>query len=81
MTAGGGFFGSATIGHIRYLYTLQDKMARAGHDFSIFVLTYTLSPKAVYPTQLKQAASALNYLLSGDQPRDPATVRSAFSDT
>ncbi|KAJ4387511.1 hypothetical protein N0V93_008104 [Gnomoniopsis smithogilvyi] len=70
---GGGFFGSATFGHIRYLYRLQEEMAQAGHDFSIFVLTYTLSPNGVYPLQLKQAASALNYLLT-EEHRDPATI-------
>lgn len=48
-------------------------MENAGYDFAIFVLTYTLSPGGVYPLQLKQAASALNYLLT-EEHRDPATV-------
>lgn len=67
------------MGHIRYLYTLQNEMAKAGHSFSIFLLTYTLSPKGVYPLQLRQAAFALDYLLTGEH-RDPATVslESAF---
>ncbi|KAJ4415484.1 hypothetical protein N0V82_007286 [Gnomoniopsis sp. IMI 355080] len=70
---GGGFLASATFAHIRYLYTLQEQMAKAGHDFSIFVLTYKLSPKGLYPLQLRQAASALNHLLTAEN-RDPATI-------
>lgn len=76
---GGGFYGSASTGHIRYLYTLQREMTRQGHDFAIFVLTYTLSPGGVYPLQLKQAAIALNHLLD-EENRDPSTVRNSSHD-
>ncbi|KAG8162227.1 hypothetical protein KVR01_007992 [Diaporthe batatas] len=69
----GGFYGPATIGHLRYQFTLQREMAKRGQDFSIFSLTYTLSPGATHPTQLKQAALALNYLLV-DEHRDPSTI-------
>ncbi|POS69018.1 alpha/beta hydrolase fold protein [Diaporthe helianthi] len=71
--SGGGFYGSATMGHLRYQFALQWEMAKRGHDFSIFSLTYTLSPGATYPTQLKQAALALNYLLV-DEHRDPSSI-------
>lgn len=70
---GGGFYAPATIGHIRYLYTLQREMVKQGHDFAIFALTYTLSPGGVYPLQLKQAALALNHLIE-EENRDPSTV-------
>lgn len=61
------------MGHMRYMFNLQRDMEKRGHDFSIFVLTYTLSPKGLYPLQLGQAAAALDYLLTGQQ-RDPGTV-------
>lgn len=70
---GGGFYGAATVGHMRYLYTLQEEMKKLGHDFAIFALTYTLAPGAVYPTQLRQAASALTHLLT-EENRDPSMV-------
>jgi hypothetical protein len=43
------------------------------HDFAIFCLDYTLVPHAVYPTQLRQAVSALRYLVQA-QNRSPRTV-------
>lgn len=52
-------------------------MVKMGHDFAIFALTYTLSPGAVYPTQLKQAALALHHLLK-EQHRDPSMVSSGY---
>lgn len=70
---GGGFYGSATVGHVRYMYTLQRSMVKLGHDFAILAATYTLAPGAVYPTQLKQAALALHHLLKVEH-RDPSTV-------
>ncbi|KAI3395071.1 hypothetical protein diail_1828 [Diaporthe ilicicola] len=70
---GGGFYAPATMGHLRYQFTLQRDMAKRGHDFAIFSLTYTLSPGEAYPTQLKQAALALNYLLV-DEHRDPSSI-------
>lgn len=56
------------------MYTMQRSMAKSGHDFAIFALTYTLAPGAVYPTQLKQAAMGLHHLLKVEH-RDPSTVR------
>lgn len=61
------------MGHLRYQFKLQREMAKRGQDFSIFSLTYSLSPDATYPTQLKQAALALNYLLV-DEHRDPSSI-------
>ena len=48
-------------------------MEKLGYDFAIFSLSYSLAPQAVYPTQLTQAASALQYLLVTEH-RDPSTV-------
>ena len=70
---GGGFVVPATPGHIKYQFELQKAIRRLGHDFSIFSLSYTLAPKAVYPTQLEQAAAALRFLVH-DQGRDPDTI-------
>jgi len=70
---GGGFIVSATPAHLKYQFELQKAIRRLGHDFSIFSLSYTLAPKAVYPTQLAQAAAALRFLVR-DQGRDPETI-------
>jgi len=40
---------------------------------SIFVPAYTLAPEAVFPTQLKQAAAVLSYLLV-DHNRSPSSL-------
>lgn len=37
-------------------------------DLAIFALTYTLTPHAVYPTQLTQAVAALRYIVSQKNP-------------
>lgn len=39
-------------------------MHAANKDISVFVVAYTLVPKAVYPTQLRQSVTALRYILS-----------------
>lgn len=70
---GGGFIAAATPGHLKYQFALQKAIRKQGHDLSIFSLSYTLAPKAVYPSQLNQAASALRYLVQ-DQKRDPSTI-------
>ena len=49
-------------------------MIASGGDFSVLSLSYTLTPDATYPTQLRQAASALQYLIKTES-RDPSTVR------
>ena len=70
---GGGFIAAATTAHLKYQFGLQEAIRRLGHDFSILSLSYTLAPKAVYPTQLKQAAAALRFLVR-DLGRDPGTI-------
>ena len=70
---GGGYISAATPGHLKYQFALQKQLRKLGHDFSILSLSYTLAPKAVYPTQINQAAAALRYLVF-DQKRDPSTI-------
>lgn len=70
---GGGYIAAATPGHLKYQFALQKAIRKLGYDFSIFSLAYTLAPKAVYPTQLNQAVSAIRYLVQ-DQKRDPNTI-------
>jgi hypothetical protein len=48
-------------------------MRKQGIDLSIFTLSYVLAPQGIYPMQIKQALSALKYLVEVEK-RDPATV-------
>lgn len=70
---GGGYIGSATPGHLIYLFHLQQQLANQGHDVAIFVLRYTLAPKGVFPIQLRQAVSALEHLLTLEK-RSPSDI-------
>jgi acetyl esterase/lipase len=70
---GGGYIGYATPGHLKYQFALQQAAQEAGHNFSIFSVSYTLAPEKVYPHQLLQATLALRYLLEVEK-RDPGTV-------
>lgn len=47
------------------LLNLYEKLEDASCPTSIFFLEYSLSPKAKYPTQLRQAAEAYRYLVEG----------------
>lgn len=38
-------------------------MRSANKDISVFVVAYTLAPKAVYPTQLRQCTTAVRYII------------------
>jgi acetyl esterase/lipase len=42
-------------------------------SISVLVLAYTLTPEAVFPTQLRQATNLLSYLIS-DQKRSPSSI-------
>jgi acetyl esterase/lipase len=44
-----------------------------GHDLAVFFPRYTLTPHAVYPTQLRQAVEALRYIIN-ETGRSPANV-------
>ncbi|KAL4879397.1 Alpha/Beta hydrolase protein [Aspergillus karnatakaensis] len=70
---GGGFVLPAVAGHFSFLHGLVEELNKNGHDVAIFMLAYTLSPPARYPTHLIQAVEALRYILDqGD--RDPSNV-------
>ena len=58
---GGGFGMSGDFYHLAYLERLR---ATAGPSLSIFVVAYTLTPFATYPQQIREALSALTYVLA-----------------
>lgn len=68
---GGGFALPANGGYFKFFYQLIRDLDRRGKRVSVFCLTYTLAPEATYPTQLRQAVGALDYILSA---RDPSSV-------
>lgn len=53
----------ANVGYFKFLDSLVTSSRKSGKDLAVFVLTYTLAPTAVYPTQLTQAVEALRYIL------------------
>lgn len=53
---------------------MLDRLNEAGHDnLAIFFLTYTTTPHAVYPVQLRQSVEALRYILT-ETGRSPADI-------
>lgn len=70
---GGGFGLPANMGYFQFYAHVVRELERSGKSVAVFSLTYTLAPLATYPTQLRQAVAAVQYILA--QPnRDPATV-------
>ncbi|KAL1956360.1 hypothetical protein VTO42DRAFT_7343 [Malbranchea cinnamomea] len=70
---GGGFAVPAGIAYLQFLSDIADDLRTAGKDVAIFIVTYSLTPHAVYPTQFKQAVAALRYILE-DLKHPPANV-------
>ncbi|RAK98598.1 putative 6-hexanolactone hydrolase [Aspergillus ibericus CBS 121593] len=70
---GGGFFLNAYPQHYNLIGHTLDRLSESGHDLAVFFLSYTLTPHAVYPTQLRQAVEALRYILT-ETGRSPANV-------
>ncbi|CEJ61738.1 hypothetical protein PMG11_10260 [Penicillium brasilianum] len=70
---GGGFGLPANMGYYKFYAHVIADLQRAGKSVAVFSLTYTLAPEATYPTQLRQAVSAVRYILSQSN-RDPSTV-------
>ncbi|PGH06482.1 hypothetical protein GX51_02306 [Blastomyces parvus] len=60
---GGGFAGAAGPAFFQLQYGILEQLKAAGKDIAIFFITYTLTPHAVYPTQLTQAVGALRYIV------------------
>lgn len=69
---GGGYALSATSGHLNWLYDLQKELAK-NHSINAVMIGYTLSPYGQYPTQLRQAARALDRLLDHEHKK-PSNV-------
>ncbi|MCJ1252117.1 hypothetical protein MMC30_009355 [Trapelia coarctata] len=69
---GGGYVDIAYPIHIDILGELVATAQGEGKDFSAFVVSYGLAPKAQYPVQLTQAAVALKYLIEtvGCEPQN-----------
>lgn len=70
---GGAFIMPGTFAHFDLLFHMRQRAKKRFHDFAILVMDYSLVPDFVYPTQLRQMASALRYLVNG-QMRDPDNV-------
>lgn len=68
---GGGWAVPANRGYFTFFGKFLKEMHAAGKDISIFAVAYTLAPKAVYPTQLRQSVSAVRYIL--EQPSRTAS--------
>ncbi|OXV09512.1 hypothetical protein Egran_02729 [Elaphomyces granulatus] len=70
---GGGFQYPAVNPHLEFVLEVIKNLNATGHDVSAFFPSYTLTPYASYPTQLRQAAEALRYILA-DTGRPPSNV-------
>lgn len=70
---GGGFAAAAGPAFFQLQYNILDQLKAAGKDIAIFFITYTLTPHAVYPTQLKQAVGALRYIVD-TTGRSPSNI-------
>ncbi|KAL5333260.1 Alpha/Beta hydrolase protein [Aspergillus crustosus] len=70
---GGGFALPPVAGHFTFLAAIIEELNKNGHDVAIFMLAYTLSPPAEYPTHLRQAVESLRYILT-QGGRDPSNV-------
>ncbi|PYH93573.1 alpha/beta-hydrolase [Aspergillus ellipticus CBS 707.79] len=71
---GGGFTLPANIGYFKFFAKLIAATASANKSLAVFSLTYTLAPNATYPTQLRQAVSALRYILDDHAHHPPARI-------
>lgn len=70
---GGGFNVTANAGHFIWLRDLQQDASKHV-SISVAIPSYTLAPRAHYPTQLRQAAESLNWLMT-KHGKSPANVR------
>ncbi|PWY77516.1 alpha/beta hydrolase fold protein [Aspergillus heteromorphus CBS 117.55] len=67
---GGGFFLNAYPEHFRFV---RHVVKRLDNNIAFFFLSYTLTPHAAYPVQLRQSVEALRYILT-ETDRSPANV-------
>lgn len=60
---GGGYFSSSTSSYLLFLLRLSETIIRSGKTVSIFALEYDLAPEHTFPSQLRQARAAYDWLL------------------
>ncbi|PYH44777.1 lipase/thioesterase family protein [Aspergillus saccharolyticus JOP 1030-1] len=72
---GGGFALPANDGYFHFFTQLLSQVQSMPRpkSLAIFTLTYTLAPQATYPTQIRQALSALQYILR-ETDRSPSQI-------
>lgn len=70
---GGGFVLAAVAPHFEFWLNVLKNLNKNGHDIAVFFPRYTQSPHATYPTQLRQAAGALQYILN-ETGRSPSNI-------
>jgi acetyl esterase/lipase len=63
----------ANNAHFDFWLEMTRALNESGHDLSVFMLNYTLTPNGTYPTQLRQAVEALRYILTTTN-RSPSNV-------
>lgn len=68
---GGGYVLPCSGGHMKWLFDLTQDLSKSS-SVSAVLLGYTVAPDAQYPTQLKQAAELLEYMIEkeGKKPSD-----------
>lgn len=70
---GGGFAVAMGLAYYETLYAILSDLHASGKDVAILVVAYSLTPHAVYPTQVKQAVAALCYVLQ-DRNHPPSNT-------
>jgi acetyl esterase/lipase len=67
---GGGYMAPLQAGHLNWCWNAYVDNQEE-HEVAVAVLPYDLAPGSKYPTQLRQAAAAMNHLLrTGVEPHD-----------
>ena len=72
---GGGYTQPASMGNYRYLSRLVKDLngTQSKASISVLMLAYSLTPEAVHPTQLREAAVVLEHLIHGTG-RSPSRI-------
>jgi acetyl esterase/lipase len=67
---GGGYMAPLQEGHLNWCWNAYIE-GQEEHEVAVAVLEYDLAPRSKYPSQLRQAAAALNHLLrTGVEPQN-----------
>lgn len=67
---GGGFALPGTPLHFQLYQSVVDSLKKAGKDIGVFFISYTVTPHAIYPTQLKQAVEGVRHILDSRAASD-----------